>query len=177
MESCEAAGIQYLSPINPTPYLSHFTPMQNNKPYNHFDRFLTPYPTSTLQIPHLFHDPTPHMSSSCNNSTSDEDHQLSVIDERKQRRMISNRESARRSRMRKQKQLDELWLQVVRLRTENRELIDKLNGVLERHELILQENNQLREEATSLHQTLQGLQVNNAFGVLNDTEEAPTKSR
>lgn len=176
MESCEVAGIQYLSPINPTPYLSHFSPIQNNIPNSHFNRFLNPsYPT--LQIPHLLHDPTPQILSTCTNSTSDEDHQLSVIDERKQRRMISNRESARRSRMRKQKQLDELWSQVVRLRTENRELIDKLNCVLERHDLVILENKQLREEATDLYQTLRGLEVSSPYGILKDMEEPPTNSR
>ena len=118
---------------------------------------------------------TPQLSSISNNSTTDEaeEHQLSVIDERKQRRMISNRESARRSRMRKQKHLDELWSQVVRLRTENRELIDKLNHVLECHDRVLQENNQLREEASNLHQTLRDLQLNNPYADLQDMEEVP----
>ncbi|XXG55262.1 hypothetical protein AAC387_Pa03g2966 [Persea americana] len=171
----EVAGIQYLAPINPSPYLSHFGAMQNNIPDFHLSRFLRPYPTSTFQIPPSIHELTPQLSSISNNSTSDEaeEHQLSVIDERKQRRMISNRESARRSRMRKQKHLDELWSQVVRLRTENRELIDKLNHVLECHDRVLQENNQLREEASNLHQTLRDLQLNNPYANLQDMEEVP----
>lgn len=75
--------------------------------------------------------------------------------------------------MRKQKHLDELWSQVVRLRTEKRELIDKLNHVLECHDRVLQENNQLREEASNLHQTLRDLQLNNPYADLQDMEEVP----
>ncbi|MCI25532.1 BZIP transcription factor, partial [Trifolium medium] len=66
--------------------------------------------------------------------------------------MISNRESARRSRMRKQKQLDELWSQVVWLRNENHQLLDKLNNFSETHDRVVQENVQLKEEASELRQ-------------------------
>ncbi|KAJ1404928.1 Basic-leucine zipper domain [Sesbania bispinosa] len=77
--------------------------------------------------------------------------------------MISNRESARRSRMRKQKHLDELWSQVLRLRTENHNLIDKLNHVSESHDKVLQENARLKEEASDLRQMLADLQVGTSF--------------
>ncbi|XP_028786022.1 basic leucine zipper 43-like [Neltuma alba] len=98
-------------------------------------------------------------------STSDEaeEKQTSMIDERKQRRMISNRESARRSRMRKQRHMDELWSQVVRLRTENHNLIHRLNHVSESHDRALQENVKLREEASDLRQMVADLQIGSPF--------------
>lgn len=77
--------------------------------------------------------------------------------------MISNRESARRSRMRKQKHLDELWSQVLRLRTENHTLMDKLNRVTESHEQVLQENARLKEEAVDLRQMLTELQIGSPY--------------
>ena len=73
--------------------------------------------------------------------------------------MISNRESARRSRMRKQKHLDELWSQVVWLRNENHQLMDKLNHVSESHDQVMQENAQLKEQALELRQMIRDMQI------------------
>lgn len=115
-----------------------------------------------------------------NNSTSDDDHQQSmVIDERKQRRMISNRESARRSRMRKQRHLDELWSQVIRLRTDNHCLIDKLNRVSESHQLALKENAKLKEETSDLRQLLSEIKSNNEDdnNFLRDLEDSISNTR
>ncbi|KAF4352325.1 hypothetical protein G4B88_000928 [Cannabis sativa] len=103
------------------------------------------------------------MESFHSDEAEDQHQQLSLINERKQRRMISNRESARRSRMRKQKHLDELWSQVVWLRNENHQLIDKLNHVSESHDKVVQENVQLKEEATELRQMLSDLQITTPF--------------
>ncbi|XP_022774116.1 G-box-binding factor 1-like [Durio zibethinus] len=52
-----------------------------------------------------------------------------IIDERKRRRMMPNRESARRSRMRKQKHLENLRNEVNRFSIENRELTNRLRFV------------------------------------------------
>ncbi|KAI3760873.1 hypothetical protein L1987_51274 [Smallanthus sonchifolius] len=86
-------------------------------------------------------------------STSDDaDEQLTLINERKRRRMISNRESARRSRMRKQKHLDELWSLVVWLRNENHQLMEKVNSFSETHDRVVRENTQLKEEVSGLRE-------------------------
>ncbi|POO00666.1 Basic-leucine zipper transcription factor [Trema orientale] len=79
---------------------------------------------------------------------------VSVVDERKRRRMISNRESARRSRMRKQKHLENLRNQVNRLRVENRELTNRLRFVLYHYQRVRTENGRLRSEHVALRQKL-----------------------
>ncbi|KAL3631283.1 hypothetical protein CASFOL_024267 [Castilleja foliolosa] len=108
------------------------------------------------------------------NSTSDEAedyNQVRVIDERKQRRMISNRESARRSRMRKQRHLDELWSQVVRLRAENHSLVEKLTHVSESHDKTVQENERLKDENSGLRQMVTDLQISTSYNIFGDFDD------
>ncbi|MQL94976.1 hypothetical protein Taro_027641 [Colocasia esculenta] len=80
--------------------------------------------------------------------------ELSRDEERRIRRMISNRESARRSRMRKQRNLEELRNRADRLRLENRELANRLGAVTSRCLLYCRDNDQLRSEATVLRRRL-----------------------
>ncbi|RRT54725.1 hypothetical protein B296_00048968 [Ensete ventricosum] len=88
-----------------------------------------------------------------------EEYQLNLAEERRKRRMISNRESARRSRMRKQKQLSELWSLVVHHRSTNQKLLDDLNRVIREHDQVLHENAQLRDEETKLQNKLKNIQA------------------
>ncbi|TQD79108.1 hypothetical protein C1H46_035346 [Malus baccata] len=89
---------------------------------------------------------------SCQND--DSNRTVSVVDERKRRRMISNRESARRSRMRKQKHLENLRNQVNRLRVENRELNNRLRIVLYHFQRVRTDNDRLRSDHVMLRQKL-----------------------
>ncbi|XWS75605.1 hypothetical protein CRYUN_Cryun01aG0105300 [Craigia yunnanensis] len=169
MEPSEVSGLQYLVPSNPSPYSAHFSMNQSNTPAFELNR--TSNPLYNFYIPQL-HKISLHSSYISSNSTSDEadEQQLSLINERKQRRMISNRESARRSRMRKRRHLDELWSQVVWLRNENHQLIDKLNHVAESHDKVLQENAQLKEETSELRQMLSVMQLSSPYSTLKDLE-------
>ncbi|KAG2261233.1 hypothetical protein Bca4012_014005 [Brassica carinata] len=154
----------YLNSSIPSPYPSHF-------------QISSPFPING-QNPNSFYgfqsatNNPQSMSLSSNNSTSDEAEEQqtdkNIINERKQRRMISNRESARRSRMRKQRHLDELWSQVMWLRIENHQLLDKLNNLSESHEKVLQENAQLKEETSELKHVISDMQIQSPFSCFRD---------
>ncbi|KAL7141542.1 hypothetical protein ABFS83_08G060400 [Erythranthe nasuta] len=77
-----------------------------------------------------------------------------VVDERKRRRMLSNRESARRSRMRKQKHTENLRNQANRLKVGNRELMNRLRLVVHQSQMVRSENEYLMSEAAVLRQRL-----------------------
>ena len=72
--------------------------------------------------------------------------QPEMTDERKRKRMESNRESAKRSRMRKQSHIDNLREQVNRLDLENRELGNRLRLVLHQLQRVNSDNNRLVTE-------------------------------
>ena len=89
------------------------------------------------------------------NGSEDEDMQLQVTDMRKQKRKLSNRESARRSRQRKQKHLDDLTAQVAHLRKENGQIISNLQSITQQC-LVLESEN-----------SVMGAQMNELGGRLN----------
>ncbi|XP_073010893.1 uncharacterized protein [Typha latifolia] len=156
MHPGEVASLGYLSPSNPPPPLgvNHYYMGQSNIPSS-FHLISNLFGNMPLSIQEVGHH---HQAS--NSSTSDEadehehDHQLLLAEERRKRRMISNRESARRSRMRKQKHLSELGTQVVHLRTANRRLLDELNRVTRDCHQTLHDNARLRDEKSELQTKL-----------------------
>ncbi|XVF63796.1 hypothetical protein PTKIN_Ptkin09bG0115800 [Pterospermum kingtungense] len=90
------------------------------------------------------------------NSGSEEDlHQLT--DQRKRKRMESNRESARRSRMRKQKHLDDLVSQVTQLTKDNNQILTSINFTTQHYLNIEAENSVLRAQMMELSQRLDSL--------------------
>ncbi|KAB5561347.1 hypothetical protein DKX38_006304 [Salix brachista] len=98
------------------------------------------------------------------NSGSEEDLQA-LMDQRKRKRMISNRESARRSRMRKQKHLDDLTAQVSQLRKENHQIITGINITTQRYLNVEADNSILRVQISELSKRLESL--NDIIGFLN----------
>ncbi|XP_078429199.1 bZIP transcription factor 44-like [Wolffia australiana] len=81
---------------------------------------------------------------------SEEDMQQQATDMRKQKRKLSNRESARRSRQRKQKHLDDLTAQVARLREENGQIRANLKMITQQCVAVEAENSVMRAQAAEL---------------------------
>ncbi|KAL6227529.1 hypothetical protein ACLB2K_001486 [Fragaria x ananassa] len=95
-----------------------------------------------------------------------------VVDERKRRRMISNRDSARRSRMRKQKHLENLRNQLNKLKIENRELNNRLQFVMYHFQRVRTDNERLRAEHTMLRHKLSELSQILVFRQLQNMSSA-----
>lgn len=95
-------------------------------------------------------------SSPIQNSGSEEDLQM-LMDQRKRKRKESNRESARRSRMRKQQHLDELVTQLSDLSKENNQIISSINITTQHYMKVEAENSVLRAQMLELSQRLDSL--------------------
>ncbi|XP_010547565.1 PREDICTED: ocs element-binding factor 1-like [Tarenaya hassleriana] len=113
-----------------------------------------------------FEKPTSDQTQSQSNSSSSSDKSqnrfvsdlfASDIGERREKRKISNRESARRSRMRKQQHLENLRRQLNRLRIENRELANRIRYVMYHCQRARTENDRLRLEHRILVQKLSNI--------------------
>ncbi|KAG6513388.1 bZIP transcription factor 44-like [Zingiber officinale] len=100
------------------------------------------------------------------NSGSEEDLQA-LIDQKKRKRKISNRESAKRSRMRKQKHLDDLTAQVNQLRKDNSQISTYLSLTTQQYFAMEAENSVLRTQMMELNNRLQSLYE--ILYCLNDT--------
>lgn len=150
-------------PIISTPFKQTQNPIlfnigSNNSNSSHTGSKSGLVPIQT-QKPVLFNSGSDNSNSNSNhtgsNSGSDElNRSGSVTDERKKRRMISNRESARRSRMRKQKHLENLRNQLNRLKIGNRELMNRLRLMTDNCGILRGDNDRLRSESVMLTQKL-----------------------
>ncbi|KAK8478039.1 hypothetical protein V6N13_048153 [Hibiscus sabdariffa] len=101
---------------------------------------------------------SPGSSPQHQNTGSEQDlHAQQLMDQRKRRRMESNRESARRSRMRKQKHLDDLVAQITELKNDNNQIQTSIGFTTQHYMNIEAENSVLMAQMMELSQRLESL--------------------
>ncbi|XP_073138381.1 bZIP transcription factor 53-like [Henckelia pumila] len=93
----------------------------------------------------------------------------SDVEERKRKRKLSNRESARRSRMRKQQHLDELLAQERRIADDNKKLRQTIDETSQLHGDLASKNNVLRAQVAELTDRLRSL--NSFLQVASDVSD------
>ncbi|XP_028771047.1 bZIP transcription factor 53-like [Neltuma alba] len=90
-------------------------------------------------------------------SSGSDDPRSDVVDERKRKRMQSNRESARRSRMKKQKQLEDLTNEISRLQSANSQLVQNIKEKEDAYNEMESKNTVLRAQTMELFERLRFL--------------------
>nr|BCT36643.1 hypothetical protein [Nicotiana tabacum] len=110
-------------------------------------------PSDIHEILSFLHTELPVQSTSGSETTRS----VFSLEERKRRRKVSNRESARRSRFRKKKHLDNLTDQVDQLKVENRELKNRLYVATHQCQAAQSETDRLILESFVLQQKLASL--------------------
>ncbi|GMH29666.1 hypothetical protein Nepgr_031509 [Nepenthes gracilis] len=113
---------------------------------------------------------SPGGTTSRSSSSDPEEVQLLADAERKRKRMESNRESARRSRLRKQKHLDDLTAQIAHLSRENNDLISRINLTTDHFLKMKAENSVLSAQMAELSSRFQSL--NEIITALNFTNNS-----
>lgn len=111
-------------------------------------------------------------------SGSDGDLRYATFDEKKRKRMISNRESARRSRMKKQQHVDKLLAEMSQLQSQNKVAMQKINEVTDKFVGAASENNVLRAQLSELTDRLYSLNsvlhiVEEVSGLAMDIPQVP----
>ncbi|CAL9782509.1 unnamed protein product [Musa acuminata subsp. burmannicoides] len=100
-------------------------------------------------------------------ASSSEGDSQPVIDERKRKRMLSNRESARRSRMKKQQHLNDLMNQMAHIKIQNSQIAEQTDLVTQQYTKVESDNAVLRAQLSELTDRLQSVN-----SVLRFVEEA-----
>ncbi|XP_073052900.1 bZIP transcription factor 44-like [Primulina eburnea] len=99
---------------------------------------------------------------------------LKAVDQRKRKRMESNRESARRSRMRKQKHLDDLMAEITQLTEGNSQILTNISATTQHYVNLEAENSILRAQMMELSQRLHSL--NEILDFISSSSAAATVS-
>ncbi|CAL9781081.1 unnamed protein product [Musa acuminata subsp. burmannicoides] len=111
-------------------------------------------------------------------ASSSEGDSQPTSDERKRKRMLSNRESARRSRMRKQQHLDDLINQAEQLKNQNSQIDVQINLATQQYVKVESENAILRAQLSELTERLHSINsvlrfIEEVSGMAMDIPEIP----
>ncbi|URD81469.1 Ocs element-binding factor [Musa troglodytarum] len=90
-------------------------------------------------------------------ASSSEGDSQPVIDERKRKRMLSNRESARRSRMKKQQHLNDLMNQMAHIKIQNSQIAEQTDLMTQQYVKVESDNAVLRAQLSELTERLQSV--------------------
>lgn len=96
-------------------------------------------------------------------SGSEEDERNAMMDEKKRKRMISNRESARRSRMKREQHMKDLNNQIIFFKNKRNEMTRKINEFTRRYAAVETENRVLRAQREELRKRLESAQLISSY--------------